>query len=255
MSRNTSKTLNQTGTPASGGHRVGRNNQRLWQDVVSSLLNRIVAGEFPAGSVMPAEAELAEAYGVSRPSIRDAVKILQERGLIRVQHGVGSVVQSSTEWSVLDPELIAARMEHDTAGYQVFDDLSVVRIALESELAAAAATRIDADAIARLTEHMALMDAATGDPDRYLELDVAFHGLVIDLAGNQMATAIMNSIQEPLRQSRRLTNRIPKAIESAHGFHHQIFDKLVIGDSAGAGRTMREHLQWSWAHHRKLRPH
>lgn len=231
---------------------VGRQGA-LWEAVSQSLLGRIVSGEFPADTILPAEGLLCEEYAVSRPTLRDAMKVLQEKGLIRTQHGVGSVVLPSEAWSVLDPAVITGRLQQDESAGLVFDQLSVIRIALESELAyhaALLATDTDIEGMAAL---VAQMDDMQGDPDGYLELDVRFHALVMEASGNQMGLAMMTAIGEPLRQSRRLTNRIPHGVESAHKFHRQIFEHIAARDAAAAAAVMREHLTWSWDQHRALR--
>lgn len=233
-------------------YNVGRQGQ-LWEAVAESLLSRIVNGEFPADSIMPAEGLLSEEYGVSRPTVRDAMKVLQEKGLIRTQHGVGSVVLPPEAWSVLDPAVITARLQQEQTGESVFDQLSVVRIALESELASrAAVSATDAD-IETMAVLLAQMDSVQDDPDAYLELDVRFHGLVMQSSGNRMGMAMMTAIGEPLRQSRRITNRIPHGVESAHKFHREIFEHIAARDAASAAASMREHLTWSWDRYRALR--
>ncbi len=239
-------------TAADSRHRVDRPN-RLWEAVADSVLERIVAGEFPPHTTLPAEAVLCERYGVSRPSVRDAMKVLQEKGLVRIQQGVGSVVQEPGNWSALDPAVISARLRHEDADDEIFDELTVVRIALESELAALAARRVTPDSRGALTEHVQRMDATIDDPDAYLELDVAFHDLVMRFSGNRIAHAIMATIQEPLRQSRRITNRIPGGVEHAHDFHCLISKRICAGDPEGAATAMREHLTWSWERYQAMR--
>ena len=240
------------GTPVSDQYSVRRSNQ-LWQDVADSLLQRIVSGEFPADSTLPGEAVLAENYGVSRPSMRDAMKVLQEKGLVRIHHGVGSVVQGRDSWSVLDSGVISARLAHEDVADEIFDELTTVRIALESEMAWLAAQRIDDAGKAQLLEQLASMDLVIRDPDAYLEVDMQFHDLVMQLSGNRFARAIMSSIQDPLRQSRRITNRIPDGVQAAHDFHRAIHERILEGDADGAANAMREHLTWSWDGYRALR--
>lgn len=233
-------------------YRVGREN-RLGEEVAESLLQRIVAGEFASGSTLPPEAVLSQAYGVSRPSMRDAIKILQEKGLVRTIHGIGSMVNEQDRWSILDPDVMRARLAHEDAADEIFDELTIVRIALESEMAALAAKQLQPGGRRRLSEHLMRMDSAAHAPDQYLNLDVAFHDLIVELSGNRFARAIMTAIDEPLRQSRRMTNRIPDGIAAAHSFHQQIAERICAADPDGAAHAMRTHLVWSWERYRAMR--
>lgn len=232
-------------------HNVGRR-APLWQQVATSLVQRIVSNELPAGSSLPAESALAEAYGVSRLSMREALKVLQEKGVVRTQRGVGTVVQPKEDWNVLDSDLIAARLAIEDHADRIFDEITAVRIALESEMAWQAARTVDDVGRANLREVLEKM-AAAEDPDAYLELDVQFHDLVMRLSGNQIAHAIMKSIEAPLRESRRLTNRIPDGLKKAQEFHRLIADRVDAGDADGAAKAMREHLRWSATRYRSLR--
>lgn len=231
---------------------VGRSSQ-LWQEVGDSLLIRIVSGEFAEGSTLPGESVLAAEYGVSRLSMRDAIKVLQEKGLVKIHHGVGSVVQPKDDWSVLDQGIVSARLASGDVADQMFDDLTTVRIALESEMARLASQFVDDVGKKRLTELVDRMEEACDRDDVYLDLDLEFHEMIMLFSRNKFAHAIMDSLHEPLRQSRRITNKIPDGLRKAQEFHRQIQRRIVAGDSDGAAIAMREHLTWSWDRYREKR--
>lgn len=212
------------------------------------MIRRIIGGEFPPGSMLPPEAILAEEFGVSRNPIREATKVLTEKGVISIQHGRGSIVQDPALWDALDPGILTARLERSDTAWQTFSELSQVRVALESEMARAAAERITPAEIERLRGHVAEMEQAAGDPGAYTELDFRFHDLVMESSANSIAHAMMLAISGPLRQSRKLTNQIPGGVENAHQFHMQIFERIADHDARGAEKVMREHLEWSLEH-------
>jgi len=118
----------------------------------------------------------------------------------------------------------------------------VVRMALESEMAAQAATHLTPDLEQRM--RAALDEGAdfADDPDGYLEFDYEFHHLITEASGNRIARGIMASLEGPLRASRHLTSQLPGAFDSAQPFHRSIFDALVAGDPGLARRIMRQHL-------------
>lgn len=227
-------------------HRVHRP-ARLWQEVVAAMIDRIIGGEFAPGSALPSEADLCDEFEVSRTVIRESLKLLEQKGLVRTVHGRGTQVLDVEEWSVLDPMVLSARLG-SREGEGLFDDLTTVRIALESQMAQQAAERTTVKAVAQMRELIQDAEAAIGDPDAYLDIDVAFHDAVMRASGNTIARAIMATIEQPLRASRALTNAIPDGLPIAHDFHTKILDRIAAGDGPGAGAAMREHLEWSREH-------
>jgi DNA-binding FadR family transcriptional regulator len=195
--------------------------------------------------MLPPEAILGDEFAVSRTVVREATKTLEAKGLVNVQQGRGSVVLGPENWSVLDAGVIDAQLEHDHGG-RVFEDLTFVRAALESEMAAHAAERATPDIIRRMRDVLDRAEGRRADPDAFLELDYAFHLLVMDASGNAMARAIMLALEEPLHVARRLTNRIPGTIERGQEFHEEIFQAIADRDAPKARRSMRGHLEWLW---------
>ena len=82
---------------------------RLGTAVVDVLLDRIVSGELEAGTLLPTEPRLCEAFSVSRTVIREAVKILEQKGVVRVKQGQSTRVALPDEWNLLDPMVLARR--------------------------------------------------------------------------------------------------------------------------------------------------
>jgi DNA-binding FadR family transcriptional regulator len=229
------------------GHRP----ERLSEPLVSHLLERIVSGQLAPGELLLTEPALGELFGVSRTVVREALKSLESRGLISIERGRGTTVCPPDQWSVLDPDVLAAQVRHADS-YRVFDDLSRVRIALEPEmahLAARNATDQDRGTLARLIDQMG---AALHDPARYLELDLDFHDAVMTASGNRMAHGILRSVRDALRASRENTNRIPGGLDQAQRFHESIYVAIAEGDAERAALEMRLHVSWSWRRYRQL---
>jgi DNA-binding FadR family transcriptional regulator len=223
-----------------------RRPKRMWQEVVDVLLPRIVTGHYAEGSELPTEAELVEELGVSRPPVREAMKVLQEKGLVRMGQGRRSVVLPRAVWNALDPDVLTTELANPGRHARVFEDLSFVRIALEAQMARQAAERATDEQIGEMGRQLEQMAAFVEHPDRYVDHDVRFHDLVVAAGHNQIALAVMHAITEPLRQSRRMTNQIPGGVRRAHEFHTTIYQRIADRDPDGAAAAMREHLEWSW---------
>src|SRR5688500_4865030 len=106
----------------------------LAKAVTAELVDRIVRGLHPPGMPLPAEPALCETFSVSRTVVREAVKILQEKGLVQVRQGSGTVVTPLTKWNMLD-ELVLAATIAEQDGLAILDDLVVTRRLLESDMA------------------------------------------------------------------------------------------------------------------------
>jgi hypothetical protein len=113
---------------------------RLGTAVTDALVERIVSGDLGPGTLLPTEPRLCEAFSVSRTVIREAVKILEQKGLVRIKQGQGTTVAKPDEWNLLDPVVLEASVRHDK-DLRILDDLVEVRRVLESDMAGQAAER------------------------------------------------------------------------------------------------------------------
>src|SRR5436190_11103008 len=118
--------------------------------VVEELAEAIVGGSLAEGDVLPTEPALCEQFGFSRTVIREALKMLEERGLVRVEQGRGTSVQPRASWNLLDPLVLRLALAHDNE-LALLDDLIAVRRLLEQEMARAAAVRLTDDDVATLS--------------------------------------------------------------------------------------------------------
>ncbi len=216
---------------------------RMRDSVVDQLVGAIVRGELITDAKLPTEAELIQTFGVSRTVVREALKVLEEKGLIDVQHGRGAIVLPRERWNVLDPDVLGADMEGRGAP-QLLEELTRVRIALECEMAEQAAVHATPEQLTAMSQLVERTSQMLDSSDDFLVADLAFHDLIMEAAGNSVARAIMASIREPLKRSRRITNRIPGGIEHAQAFHEAILDQLRQRNPVGARDAMREHLVW-----------
>jgi GntR family transcriptional regulator, transcriptional repressor for pyruvate dehydrogenase complex len=198
----------------------------------------IVAGDLQPGDALPSERELAAMLGISRPSLREAIRVLSAMNVVEPRHGGGTYVTS------LDPRLLAQPvsflLQVDPTAFQ---HLHEVRQVLEVGAARLAAPRISADVLAHLGE---LADAATQalpDPARYLELDYQIHTAIIEATGNPIYISLYESIADLSLESRKQTAQNPAVRQRAHEDHLAIIAALREHDPAAAGQAMSSHLE------------
>ncbi|HWO58571.1 MAG TPA: GntR family transcriptional regulator, partial [Umezawaea sp.] len=115
-----------------------RRPNNLAKAVTAELVQRIVRGVHPHGSTLPPEPVLCEMFSVSRTVVREAVKVLQEKGLVQVRQGAGTMVNPLVAWNMLDELVLAATIAEDES-LAILDDLVVTRRLLESDMAQVAA--------------------------------------------------------------------------------------------------------------------
>lgn len=221
--------------------------------VVEELANEIIRGSLPQGEILPTEPVLCERFGFSRTVIREALKMLEERGLVRVEQGRGTTVQPRAAWNVLDPLVLRIALSYDD-DLALLDNLIVVRRVLEREMARAAAERLTAEDLAALDETIRGMETLYDDYDRFREADQAFHAIVMRASGNEVGLTIVRTIHRHGGTMPQLASGASRRVlEQTTKEHRAIYDALATGDGARAGELVAAHIDSAWAE-RKARP-
>lgn len=191
------------------------------------------------GDRLPSEREMAELLGVSRPSLREAVRILQARGRLVVKHGQGVFVQ------VPGPERELRAKLADTQ--LTLGELYPMRELLEVAAAEWAADHATADMRARIRAALDELNAAGEsepiDEDRLRDLDARFHLSIAEAAGNRFLRQTSSVMHDMIIAGMRTTLTIPGRIDRARADHERIYACVAAGDSAGARRAARAHIR------------
>lgn len=221
--------------------------------VVEELANEIIRGGFPEGEVLPTEPVLCEQFGFSRTVIREALKMLEERGLVRVEQGRGTTVQSRDAWNLLDPVVLRIALAYDD-DLTLLDDLIEIRMLLEREMASAAADRLTAEELASLADTIAEMETAYDDYERFRTFDQRFHAVVMKASGNEVGLTIVRSIHRHGDVTPPLAGSTSRAqLERTTREHRGIYDALAACDGDLAGDRIAAHIESAWAERRRRR--
>ncbi|MDG0861997.1 FadR family transcriptional regulator [Pelomonas aquatica] len=200
--------------------------------IVSELGLAIVRGELQPGDKLPAEAQLLERYEISRPVLREAVRVLVAKGLVVSRQRAGAIVRPRNEWHMLDPDvlywLIQAQPQRDFV--QALLEVRQVFEPAAAALAARAATDEQLAGIASAYEGMA---AATTTAE-LLEPDLAFHRRIAEATGNDLLAYIGNMLSLALRESIILSSQLPNTHELSLPRHKAILTALQARDPLGA---------------------
>jgi DNA-binding FadR family transcriptional regulator len=212
--------------------------------VAEQLLQLVLDGTFPVGATLPSEAELASRFGVSRLTVREAIRSLASTRVIQVRQGRSSVVRPAGDWSPLDGRLLAARSRLHPDPLRLPMRLLEARRAVEVAIAELAAQRREESHVVRLTalhEEMTAAHAA-GDVVTAAEADLAFHGALFEAADNVFLEALFEPLSSVLRSLRRQTSAVPEIRSHALDRHASILRAVADGDAVAAGEAMRAHL-------------
>jgi DNA-binding FadR family transcriptional regulator len=226
---------------------------RLGIAVLETLIDNIVSGEASPGSTLPTNPDLCVAFGVSRTVVRESLKLLEEKGLIRVRQGQGTTVAPPSQWNLLDPMVLEAAIRYDDA-LAILDDVVEVRVGLECLMTRRCATQITDDQIEELRDALKVLEAQRTNPVAYGVADTEYHDVILRLSGNQLGRSIIRTITPYARASTRYNPEIrAPQIEASHRGHVEIFERIVARDGEGAFNAMHEHIMGSWLERRNAR--
>jgi GntR family transcriptional repressor for pyruvate dehydrogenase complex len=213
--------------------------ERLYERIVTQIEARILNGVLKVGDKLPSERELAEQFEVSRTAVREAVKILHEKGLIEIRPGRGTFVINETPAGVRQSlDRLVRYGSKDRSG-----NLVEVREILEPEITALAALRITEDYISAMREAIETMDTALDDVDLYVEADLDFHLALAEATQNPIIPALMDTIIDLLREQRKRIALVQGGLQRGQVHHKEILEAVIRHDAEAARQAMQQHLQ------------
>ena len=218
----------------------------LARAVTAELVERIVRGVHPPGTPLPPEPALCEAFSVSRTVVREAVKVLQEKGLVQVRQGAGTMVTPPAMWDMLDELVLSATIAEDET-LAILDDVVVTRRVLESDMANVAARVAGPDVIERLGALVDRMDELVADHVAYADVDRAFHDTIMQASGNRIARGVVRALENQVIHTARYTGRTERALcVASNRGHRRIYERIAARDPDGAAEAMFSHITEAW---------
>jgi GntR family transcriptional regulator, transcriptional repressor for pyruvate dehydrogenase complex len=214
--------------------------ETLATQLAQRMIAFITVNGLKSGAALPSEARLASQFGVSRPIMRESLRVLQTRGIIEVTNGKGATVRPLTSDPLSSFFAWATRFDE-----QALVELLEVRKGLEQQSAALAAARRTPEDIAALRAMVATMAQHIHDADTYIELDYTLHLQIAIAAHNGMLRHLIASIREPLKEMSREGLRRQPADRGRRGIqarHEQLVEAIAAGDGVTAAAAMADHL-------------
>ena len=214
--------------------------------VLERLRSLILTGSYPAGARLPNERELAEALGVNRSSVREALRWLEFLELIEVRHGQGSFVREISDSSAL--QLIEALLrDRRTVTADLLRQILEFRRHITVHVVELAARNRTSELLERARALLAREAQAGSDPEAALELDVQMNTLLGEATGNLMYQFLSNLFTKLIRRLGPLYYNDRRDYARSLETHHQILAALEAGDAAEARRILEIMLSYSEA--------
>jgi DNA-binding FadR family transcriptional regulator len=220
--------------------------------IATHLRRQIVRHELSEGQELPSEADFMAKFDVSRPTLREAYRILESEGLITVRRGARGGARVHMPRADVAAKYAASVLQ---ANGVLLSDVYEARSIIEAPAGAILANRRSPDDIATLRQIYDEADAIAGDPVEYLEAHHRFHNAVSDLAGNQtiallarMIDAIIDAADFQLVKSRLADESEIRASHRAQRTHAKFIDLIEAGDASGAEQLWHKHLSAAGRH-------
>jgi DNA-binding FadR family transcriptional regulator len=224
--------------------------RKLYQYIVEELGQRIVKGRYGGSEGLPTEDQLCSELDVSRGVLREATKVLVQKGLIRTRPRVGTQVLPRDSWNLFDPDVLLWRLRVEDKSIFLRTVTEVRRI-IESEAARLAALRASDDEVANLKSILDRMVRILGDDvhyeyEQYLDIDIAFHTSILKACHNDLLSQIGSTMREAVHQAREHdVNDIDIQKESLP-FHVAIVDGIARKDPEAAYRASQQMFDDVW---------
>ncbi|MGI6284738.1 FadR/GntR family transcriptional regulator [Neomoorella humiferrea] len=214
---------------------------RLYEQVADKLQEMILQSEMRPGERVPPEAELTKLFNVSRTTIREAIKLLKERGLVEISHGKGVFVAEPQESNITALLTLYLRL-NDSIDVK---DLYEIRKVLEVPMAGLAAERASEEDIELLTRLYREMSSGMEDEERYIQADLEFHMGLASATKNRLFLILLAPLVEVLAADRIAIYKCNGAAVRGQEGHLKIVEAVRERDPQGAMKAMAEHLRQS----------
>ncbi len=205
---------------------------------IAKIKDLISSGEFTAGARLPTERELTQRFGVSRSSLREAVRALALVGVLEPRVGDGTYV------TTLEPDLLLTGISFvsDLASGASLLEIHTVRRLLEPEATRMATPNLVEEDFARLEECLHRMKAAEGVP-AFIEADTAFHRVILDACGNAALASLIQNLSSGTVRARLWQSIVERsATQATLAAHRAIYDALFARDADMAAAADLMHL-------------
>jgi GntR family transcriptional repressor for pyruvate dehydrogenase complex len=212
--------------------------KRIYEEISMHLQTLVQNDNLKPGDKLPPERQLAAMFGVSRNSVREAIKSLEQQGLLISRPGAGTFIAEGPR-----EKLTTALEDAFAQARHHLDDIFELRLLLEPQIAHLAAQRITPREIQELSNLLDVYENTLREGQPVFFLDQAFHDAIAAATGNRSITRLMEQMHDLLRESRDEALQSPTRNVSALKDHQKILAALNSHDPECAREAMKGHLE------------
>lgn len=213
---------------------------KLSVQVVEQIIDLIVKGKLSDGDQLPPERELCDTFGVSRTVIREAISVLETKGLLETQVGSGTYIRKITSEDIVDS--LGLYISTQNSSLSMLQLLEVRRI-FETRVAQLAAENATEDDIKELEEIVSDMSQLFSDPAAFAKKDLDFHLGLAHASGNPLFGILLEPITDMMLEFIYVSSNLPNTPSEAYEHHRTILDAVIAHDGEKAFSAMVDHLQ------------
>jgi GntR family transcriptional repressor for pyruvate dehydrogenase complex len=211
---------------------------KIYKDIVEQIKTSILRREIQVGNQLPTERDLARQFGVSRVSVRQALTVLHEMGLVQSRPGGGTFVSGGLQDLLANPLAQALLAEREL----LQEPLEVRRI-IEPEVTRLAALRARSKDLTEMERLISLQEATATTNVPITEEDTLFHEAIAKATKNAILIKLVQSLHQQLRASRHQSLIVPRGNSRSIEDHKKIFAAISKRDGQGAYEAMVQHLK------------
>ena len=213
-----------------------RKPRKLPEQIADKLREMIIQEEMKTGMKLPAEAELMARFGVSRSTVREAVKILQTENIVDIRQGQGTFLCAMPG---LKQDPLGLRFANQQG---LITHLLEMRLLIEPGVAALAAQRRQEEDLAQMKVLLDKMDNAYLHGEDYTPYDFEFHSVVASCTGNDVLRRLLPTIHESIQAGYHHTQRVEGSYQRASQCHLDMYRGIMEHDSARASQAAQRHM-------------
>ncbi|MDQ0471957.1 FadR/GntR family transcriptional regulator [Labrys wisconsinensis] len=215
---------------------------KVHDSVVRTIGAWVLGGRYAPGETLPREEDLVAALGVSRTSVREAVKVLSAKGLVETRPRIGARIRPREHWRLLDPAVLSWH-PNLTRDVELVTSLVEARRIIEPAAAELAARRGTAADLAVIEDaYLAMERSIPDDLAACCEADLAFHRGVIAASHNIVLNGLIGTMETALKAALLLTNSLMESQSRTLSLHKDVMECIRFRDTAGARAAMNRVL-------------
>jgi len=211
---------------------------KVYEEVAAQLERLMLDGAFRPGDKLPPERELAEKFGVSRSTVREAIRSLELKGFVEPRPGEGTLVLTPSLDSLLNPLASVLGQKRELVA-----ELLDVRMMIEPPLAARAAQHAEVEDVRHLEQILERHRERVTRQEVAIEEDSEFHYTIARAAKNSVILKVLDMMMDILRESREQSLQVEGRRERSLAGHRRIFNAIKRHDAVAAEAAMRQHLE------------